>query len=296
MQLKFRELTLADKALYDSFAGRTENTKYSFALSFAWRDTYGLRFAETPYGLAFISGYTKPDCYLVSPLLKSCKADASELFLALERYIIEKRGSYLMKLVCREMTDKLERDLPGRYRFTLDRDNSEYVYSTQSLAELKGKKLHSKRNFINAFEREYDYSFAVYDDSYYDQCMAVQQQWAEGKGVSQEVEETRAIACALKYHRELELRIGMIITGGKVIAFSAAEKHTKTGSAVLFEKGLVSYPGIFQLINREMARNLLADTPYVNRGEDMGIEGMRRAKQSYQPEFLIDKFDCELKG
>ena len=136
MNLKFRDLELSDKPLFDSIKEKSENSKFSFAQSFVWKDAYKLQIAETNYGYMFLSQFPEYGTHLVSPILFDLKAEMAPLLLESEKYLMQQTGRFLMKFVSRRMADKIEQELPGRYRFEFDQCNSEYIYATQSLTEL----------------------------------------------------------------------------------------------------------------------------------------------------------------
>ncbi len=174
------------------------------------------------------------------------------------------------------------------YDITPDRDNFDYVYNTQDLLTLTGKKYHSKRNFINRLKNEREFRFVKLGPEDIDRCMALYYKWADGKDESPW--EESAMHIGIQYADELGLVMGGIEIEGELKAFSAADKPFADTAVVYFEKADGDIPGLYPLMNQQMVENLLSDVSFINREEDMGIEGLRKAKLSYYPAKFIEKY------
>ncbi len=295
MSLEFHDITLSDKALFDAVTDRNENSKFSFAQSFAWKDSHKLKIASAPQGYIFLSLHPEFGVHLVSPILFDRNAEIAPLIERGERYMLENYGYYRMKFVSRAMMDRIERDMPGRYRFEPDAASSEYIYSTASLINLSGKKLHSKRNLINSFTSEFpSYEYLPYTPDLFEACMDVQREWTMGKDLEDDFE-TAAIERTLKNYEYLGVEGGVITAEGRVLGFSVGERLTDKAALILFEKGLPGVGGIYQTLCRDTAEKIFPDTELLNRGEDMGLPGLRQAKRSYRPLYQLEKFDSFLK-
>ena len=186
----------------------------------------------------------------------------------------------------------LEAALPGRFRFFEARDDADYIYSVESFATLAGKKLHGKRNFCNRFEAAHDWHYEVLSPAGFDDCRSLLRRWDAEKGGGN-AEETRAIERMFQYWDVLGMAGGILYANGKPAAFTAGERLGSDTIDVHFEKALDTLPGAYPMIAREFARHLQKDFPeirYLNREEDMGIPGLRKAKEEWYPIFMIDKF------
>ncbi len=290
----FRLMTLEDRALYLSCSPGNENSKFSFANGFLWQNVYKTKMCVRPEGLLFTAQYGQSAPYLVAPIMRPGQNIGSLMDWGRE-YIIKETGRFLMKCVCPQVRAQIEAQRPGEYEFILDRGSSEYIYKTQALAELPGRALHQKRNHINAFLRQHSYEYLDYTPDMLEECMNVQKQWLEGKALKED-DETAVILCALKNYSALGLRAAVIRVQGQTAAFSVGDMTSPDTALILFEKALPQYNGLFQLINRETAARLFKDTRLINRGEDLDLPGLRKSKLSYQPEYILDKFDCVIKG
>lgn len=206
---------------------------------------------------------------------------------------------FVMYGLTRTDVERLEKVMPDTFRFEDYRDGFDYVYFRSDLAELKGKKYHSKRNHISYFERENDgrWQYEEITRDNIDDCIAMDKQWLADnidKDESNIADENIAVNLALDNYFELNLRGGLIRLDGKVIAFTFGERLNDDTFCTHVEKAYADIRGAYPLINREFARNTLTDYFYVNREEDTGAEGLRKAKLSYNPAFLVEKFTASL--
>ena len=106
------------------------------------------------------------------------------------------------------------------------------------------------------------------------------------------IAELRSIETAFKYFHTLELKGGIIEIEGNIAAFSVGESHTEDCALIHIEKANTDYTGIYVAINNEFVNNTWLDYTYINREEDMGIEGLRKAKRSYKPDHMVEKYMC----
>jgi hypothetical protein len=174
-----------------------------------------------------------------------------------------------------------------------DPDNFDYVYQRSDLAELKGKRYDGKRNRIRKFEREHGYRYREIGPDCLVDCRRLLDDWLEAKaGNGWDLEAQRTVVGeALLYFRELGLRGGGVEVDGRLAAFAIGSRLGPDTALCMIEIVDPALDGLAQLINREFARRAWPDVAYINREQDMGIEGLRRAKQSYHPVRLVKKFD-----
>lgn len=199
----------------------------------------------------------------------------------------------------REQKAQLEELWPDRFvcECEWDRKSWDYIYDVNRLADLNGKKLHAKRNHIHRFDEQFpDWLAEPITDRNVEDCVAMEQVWAEGRGgtVGDETltEETISILEALYLREELELKGVLIRAEGRVVAFSLGSFTTPECFDVHYEKAFGEIQGAYAVVNREMARMIRAEYPGVkwfNREDDLGLEGLRKAKLSYYPDILLEK-------
>lgn len=204
-----------------------------------------------------------------------------------------------LTLVCvtPEQKERLEAACPGRFSFVHDRDSFDYLYDINRLADLAGKKLHGKRNHIHRFDERFpDWLFEPLTAENITECVDLERAWAAEKhDDSGETmgEESVSVVEAL-YHRDvLGMTGGLIRAAGRAVAFSLGSFTAPGCFDVHFEKAYADVEGAYPVINREMARfvrRTWPDTRWFNREDDLGLEGLRKAKLSYYPDLLLEKF------
>lgn len=181
-----------------------------------------------------------------------------------------------------------------------DRDNFDYVYLTSDLVELKGRKYDAKRNHLNYFLRNHSHSFEELSAIHVKECISLNEKWCSKN--NKESESFPNIECegevvkeALENFEYLGLKGGIIKVRGKIIAFSVGQQLTEDTAVIHIEKADPEIRGAAQIINREFVKNTWADMQYINREQDMGHAGLRKAKLSYYPVKFEKKFNLMLK-
>jgi uncharacterized protein len=176
-----------------------------------------------------------------------------------------------------------------------DRDDFDYVYRTSDLSELKGKKYDGKRNRIKKFEKSYAWRYVRIGAEDLSACGALFGEWLAAKGLEGGAIDAQqdAIREALLHYETLGLTGGAIETEGAVAALAIGERLNADTAVIHIEIVSPRYEGLSQLMNREYVRREWADTVYINREQDLGIPGLRRAKQSYQPDHLVEKYHIQ---
>lgn len=185
--------------------------------------------------------------------------------------------------------DRQREILEGEFLVSPFRDFFEYVYQTQDLIEMKGRKYNKKRNHINRFVSSYDYEYRRIDSQNQDQLQKVIEKWCENRDCDEEIHfyERKAISELLNNRVGIQYRVASIHVEGEMAAFSIGEQITPDMVTIHFEKADIHYQGLYQMMAREYLLHEWRDIPFVNRQEDMGISGLRIAKESYHPCFLV---------
>lgn len=172
-------------------------------------------------------------------------------------------------------------------------DSFEYIYNKSDLAELKGKKYHSKRNFITSFTKKYNWIYEDITEENKDEVIALSDEWYS-KNISKHSKtlfyEKKAIKTLINNLEKFSAVGGIIRVDGKPVAFSLATKINERCYDVNFEKALPEFSSAYTVINNELAKRLNCEL--INREDDLGIEGLRRAKLSYHPTVLLKKYIC----
>jgi len=246
-------------------------------------------------GLSHLELDTK-EPFLFPPLTRTGTYDPKALSATIKevRQIFESRGyKFSIRLMPFHMMDILEAACPGEFRFFDDRPNYDYVYRTQDLIELKGREYHSKKNHLNYFLNHYKYEYVSMTSAMADQAMQFIREFNERKNLPEhEMEllamEERAMVDVFNNLEAVGYLAAAILIDGKLEALSIGGRINRNTVTVHVEKANIAYRGLYQLINNEFCRHAASNVKYINREEDMGIPGLRKAKLSYKPVKLVE--------
>lgn len=270
-------------------------TEYNFTNTFNWQTAFGFEIAKVDDFVLIRA--TKPQISYLFP------AGTGDVMKAVQ-FIIETAKSEGHELRFHSLTldakEYLEKNFPEKFEFTEKRKYFDYIYSSEKLATLSGKKLHSKRNHINRFEQEngswrYESIGAENCKVALEMCLDWYVQLSEEKDDSI-TEEKEALKKAFANFEKLCLKGGMIFIGEKCVAVTVGSAVSKNTIDVHFEKAYPQIQGAYAIINREFVKNDAAEFEFINREDDMGLEGLRKAKESYQPVELLEKYNAVAKG
>jgi hypothetical protein len=177
-----------------------------------------------------------------------------------------------------------------------DPDNFDYIYRVEDLVELKGKKYDGKRNRIRKFESSFRHEYSPLSRNHAPECAALLQSWFEEKrnGDPYMKAEKVAIVQALASFEVLGLKGGVVKVDGRIEAFTFGMRLSEGTAVIPIEIANPAFAGLAQWINREFVRREWPDYEFVNREQDMGVEGLRKAKLSYQPHHLVRKYNLTL--
>ena len=295
--LNFRKLSLSDRdRIIEAVSqGDTDGSSYSFGTLFAWGDSYSIEIADFDE-MILMRGNTSQGRYYVYP---SGKGDIKSAVLAMIEDCHNEGLEFRLVLLLENNKKTLEDLFPYKFDFVYDRDSSEYVYSVEKMADLPGKKFHGKKGHVNAFFRNHEdvHIDPITDDNIH-YCLEIQKQWICEKTEDKEAlaKENLAIEKAVKYYKELEFEGAILFADGIPVAFTMGEKIKNNTFCTHYEKTIPEYRDAFPVINNGFTKLMLTGYDYVNREEDTGAEGLRKAKLSYYPEFLLDKYYATLKN
>lgn len=295
--IKFKDLTIEDKEAITSITINSErkNCDLSFSNLCSWRFMYGTQFAV-------VDGFLILRFRINNKLAYMMPVGEGNLKKILEELIEDSKNEgepFLMYGVCNNMKEEIGKLMPDTFEFSSNRDYVDYVYLRTDLAELKGKKLQSKRNHVNKFYKTYsDYEYVPITKDRIDECLRLEEEWCRANDCSQQNglgNERRSLTYALNHFDELGLSGGVLYVNGKIAAFTFGMPINHETFGVHVEKADTAIEGAYNVINQEFARHIPEQYIYLNREEDLGIEGLRKAKLSYQPAILLEKNFARLK-
>ena len=290
--IDFLPLELEKKTEYDRYLMSCGNRgcEYSFPNLYLW-GRQKAAFLENQ--LVFFSQFNRKSVYLfpVGPGDRKVALDA--IILDSQQRGLPCRLTGVLPADC----ETVERLYPGRFRFHHDRDGYDYVYDINGLAELKGKKYQKKRNHLNRFLSLYPDCCAkpVTEENVQDVCHMVEKWYMlrEQEDPSADFHmEKAAIFKALDKRTALGMECFALYIKGACVAMSMASPLSETVFDVHFEKALEKFEGVYAAINYYFSgylREKYGAVKYLNREDDMGIPGLRYAKMSYRPDYMIEK-------
>ena len=293
--LQFRKIDLNDKLMVDSClqSGNTDGSGYSFGSLFCWGDSYSLEIAEYD-GMVLIRGVDDFGRYYAYP------SGTGDVRGAVEEMMADScRDGEIFRLVqmLENNKNELEEMFPDFFNICYNRDASEYVYSVKNMAELPGKKFHGKKGHVNAFFRNHtDVSCDPITKDNIHFCLDIAKSWLSVKDGDYVLDaEFEAIRKAVGNYDKLGYEGAILFADGKPVAFTMGEPLKNNTFCTHFEKTLPEYRDAYPVINNGFTKLMLMTYEFVNREEDMGQEGLRKAKLSYQPVFLVDKYCATLR-
>lgn len=293
--LKFNSITLDDKNMLEKYIKpwSPECSDLSFANLFIWGADNKIQFAEKNNFLFIKFDFKRVPVFFLAPIPKSdSKEDYRIALLIAVKYMENKGVEPTFRSVSQPFYNMIRTACPELVPIPTD-IAWDYVYLKDSLATLKGKKLHSKRNHINKFLSLYpDYEYKTITRNMISDCIKLYDLWIEEKEEVDEslLEERETVISALNNMKELNLVGGAIYIENRLVAFTVGERITEDMQLIHIEKADYTIDGIFPMINQQYILHECEEIEWVNREEDMGIEGMRKAKHSYYPARMIEKY------
>ncbi len=194
----------------------------------------------------------------------------------------------------------LEESFEGQFVYSYDDGNNDYIYNASDLAELRGKKYHGKRNHITNFKKNNpDWCYEEISEDNISDCIELHTNWIYDKDQndSDYSLEFESVLTGFENYKKLGFKGGIIRVNSKAIAYTYGEKGANGCFVSHFEKAPADIQGAYAIINQEFAKRLLEDGyEFINREEDLGIEGLRKAKQSYHPSLWLKKESAKYIG
>jgi hypothetical protein len=295
--ITFQPICLAHREmiLRYTLASERRNCDLSFANLMSWRFLYLTQVAELD-GYLLFRFYVDGQLVYMMPL---GEGPLRPVILALMDDARGQQAEFRMAGVCTELVPLLEAEFPGVFRFTGNRDYADYVYLRTDLASLRGKKLQAKRNHVHRFQALYpDYEYLPLTPDRVEECLQLEELWRRENGAAEKFAldaERRSMTFALQHLQELGIQGAVLHAAGRPVAFTYGAPINAVTWDTCVEKADTEVEGAYAMINMLYAQHLDEQYLYINREEDLGLEGLRRAKLSYHPATLLDKMMCTLK-
>jgi hypothetical protein len=298
MQLK--ELEIADMEIFNkAFKNiNSQASEMSFRYLYMWRKNYNIKFSVINNFLCIVSVPRKypPFAFCPVPMGEFQRDDFRKTVSELKDYFDSRGWKLIFGRVEERMLGMFKDNLDVKLSIKKIESCSDYIYSTKSLISLSGKKLSSKRNHINKFMREYgEFEYVDINSQLAPECMRIFNEWCEKHDscdceVPEECEKWACSELLNNWDLFPGLKGALIKVKGRFEAFTIGEMLNEDTAVIHIEKGNTDIFGIYPLINREFVSRVFSNTIYINREEDMGIEGLRKAKMSYHPIKRLHKY------
>lgn len=280
-------LSLEHRPVYDEYLRRypTEISEHSFTNFFIWRKSRPIHTIET--GDSLVAFEEREDGVILfgSPIGPLPLSDAVDAVSSVTGKDV---------VLCDRIPQKpVSAGLPGGYEVVEDRDYFDYVYRQSDLATLEGRRYHKKRNLISQCLASHSYEYEGIGQQNIAEVSAMMDRWCDYRGCKGDrglCNEFRATRELFQNYASLDAIGAAIRIDGEIQAFTVGESLNGTTAVVHFEKAMPEFKGLYQLINQRFSAEHLGEFEYVNREEDVGLAGLRQAKESYYPEMLVKKY------
>lgn len=287
-------VTLNDKSWIDPlvWAEASSSADFNFGNIYLWDDSFHQKVGELGGRVIVMPCYEEKPffAYPVGP------GELASVMRELEVYAKAQGFPFVLRGVTKEHLPQVEALYPGRCTVESERELWDYIYSAEKLDTLSGKHLHGKRNHINRFETENNWSFSPLTPADFPECMTLLDSWLAKNpedidaGAS---DEYKAISRAFTNYEALGMQGGILRVDGTPVAFTMGEPVCAHTFVVHFEKACAEINGAYPMVNREFVRIIRAKYPdllWINREDDMGLDSLRQAKESYHPDHMVEKY------
>jgi len=300
--LQFQPLDLKVQSVFSSFSKRfdCQLMNYSFTVLFLYRNVCNVQYAISDQFLLIKATHDDMD-YFMFPIGEGNLPDFLDQ-VAIET--LNAANPVRFYQFCNDIAPMLVlwaeefcQKTGAQFRVTSVRKDFEYIYSAEKLARLEGHFFKPKRNQINAFTQHNNWSYAPITKDNIEKVRHFDALWDADK-ISSEPDslhcENMALEEAFNYFFDLNMQGILLQVEDKIVAFSIGFPLNEETFLILFEKADRSCKGAYTMVNKLFATEISKKYTYINRAEDAGVEGLRKAKLSYQPEYLIELNELEI--
>lgn len=292
--LTFKPITIDDKIVFDKYLNKYNfNTcEYSFTSLIIWKEGCDVQYTIYDNALIIKKKDFNENYYFMQPLGYTA-SNLKNIIKELLKYKEEHSMPYLFKDLEQTFLDELKEIYGDNIHIKADIDNFDYIYDSDKLINLSGKKLHSKKNHYNYFVKNYDYKVKDFSEpGVKDDIKKAAEIWYEenNKGDKHLFYELKGIKEIVENMDILNLNAMAVYVDNRIAAFTIGERVNNNMGIIHIEKGTSSIRGIYTFVNKTFVQNYLADVKYINREQDLGIPGLRKAKKSYHPIKMGEKY------
>ena len=273
-------------------------SELTFTNLFIWRKYYGFEWSVLDDCLVVVAAAPEYDpvagAWALPPVGPGPRAEAVRRLFG---WLKAERGLASLRIRRADRSLAAELETLPEFAVTPVRDDFDYVYRGRDLIDLAGSRYHAKRNHIARFIEAHSFRYEPLTESHLPGCLELAEAWCTLKRCEDDLGllgEWNAIKEILGSFTALHVRGGAILVEGRVMAFSLGEPLNSQAAVIHIEKAEPEVQGLYAVINQEFCRRQWASMTFINREQDLGEEGLRRAKLSYTPDHLEEKFDIAL--
>ena len=299
MSISFKNFTVYDEERLQKYANLrpTYISERQFINQFIWEDFYQTKYYANDKFLIYVTH--RKDTLI--PMMPYCKhEDIKSVFTEIKDYWNnELKMPLTMFFIDKPFLEELKTipSFEDEFEIVEDRDSFDYIYDANELKSLKGKRFHKKKNHLNRFLRTYEgrYEYKTINCNQMDEIASFYQRWLENRG-AEDVQDTleyedTGVRKVFQNCFDVNCKFGGVYVDGVLEAFSIGTYDEEIKCAFIHtEKANTKISGLYNFINQQFLINEFPDAEIVNREDDLGQEGLRKAKLSYRPIRLEEKY------
>lgn len=289
---EFKPIELEDRDFIKDVFHRyqPESSECTFTNLFIWRCHYAFQWSRYEDWLLLVCEVEGQGGFALQPIGPPSRLAATRMLF---QWLRDEKGQETPRIERADRRFVAEIEEEDGFVVEPTEDHFDYVYRSEDLIQLAGRKYHAKRNHINKFLRSYSFDYRVLDADWIKPCLELADRWCRLHRCQEDLNllgEWEAVHEALNHFSELQLQGGVILVRDRVEAFAVGEALNDETAVVHLEKANPEIPGLYALINQQFCEHAFEGLRYVNREQDLGQEGLRKAKQSYYPEHMVEKY------
>jgi uncharacterized protein len=294
---RFRPLELNDKAIIQPYlaAYRPQTSEWTFTNLFMWRQHYHFQWTLYRDWLLVICRPNGTACYGLAPVGPPSRMEVTRLLL--EWLEAEQGAEGRIERADQRLVEELR---PAQELLVEPtEEHFDYVYRSEDLIQLAGRKYHAKRNHINKFLRSHAFSYEPLTRAHLPACLQLAESWCQWRRCEDDFNllgEWDAIREVVNHFESLDCRGGVIIVGNRLEAFAIGELLNDDTAVVHIEKATPDLAGIYGVMNQQFCEHAWSRVSHINREQDLGEPGLRKAKLSYFPDHLVQKYRIRFTG
>ena len=284
----FNKITIDDREIINKYLIQDNNLscEFSFGNNILWDADSKLSY--TIYNDVLIYRMNYDELVYCVP---DFREKAEEVLKFIDEDASDMGRKYRITCLSENMVREIK-EISDAYEFNMERDRCDYIYDLLELKELKGKKFHKKKNHLNKFLQNYEFTYEEINEGNIRECLEMKNIWMKSREMDESLEfESRAIDYAFANYEKFDFLGGLIRIDKYVAAFTMGERLGSDIFVTHFEKGLDEIDGIYVAMNQQFSEYLYdKGYRYVNREDDLGLPGLRQAKLSYRPYVIYEKY------